>query len=183
MNNRYEFRGGTVAIFLDHKDGSHTETIIDAADFDLVQRSISGKVFRSTKTPCGGYALFSNGGKLHRLILGEPPNTLRDVPDHINRNSLDNRRSNLRWVTHQENIKNRRPEVMEKIKRCAQERGLWMKRARGIHIEMRGSRLRRLFRDTVLKHREDIENHVGAVCQFGNLNYRRLRADTSGNGG
>jgi hypothetical protein len=40
---------------------------------------------------------------MHRKIL-EPPDHL--VTDHVNRNGLDNRRSNLRSVTHAENMLN-----------------------------------------------------------------------------
>lgn len=56
-----------------------------------------------------GYAATSVHGraiKMHRLILGD------DIPvgmecDHINRDRLDNRRSNLRVCTHAENMQNR----------------------------------------------------------------------------
>jgi hypothetical protein len=50
-----------------------------------------------------GYAR-SYRGKIHRLIM-RPPEGF-DV-DHINGNKLDNRRTNLRVVTHQENCQNR----------------------------------------------------------------------------
>lgn len=43
--------------------------------------------------------------KMHRLI-NQTPNGLDT--DHINRNRLDNRRSNLRTVTHQQNLYNNR---------------------------------------------------------------------------
>jgi len=43
--------------------------------------------------------------KFHRVILNAPVGM--DV-DHINGNGLDNRRSNLRIVTHQTNLQNRR---------------------------------------------------------------------------
>lgn len=47
---------------------------------------------------------------IHRLIaetMCEKPEGKYEV-DHINRNSLDNRPCNLRWVTHSENMKNTR---------------------------------------------------------------------------
>lgn len=43
--------------------------------------------------------------KMHRLIMGYPQLQV----DHINHNRLDNRRSNLRLCTNQQNCFNRRP--------------------------------------------------------------------------
>lgn len=45
----------------------------------------------------------SNGTRLHRLIMETPPHL---VVDHINRNTLDNRKSNLQNVTNSGNMKN-----------------------------------------------------------------------------
>lgn len=42
---------------------------------------------------------------MHQLILGKPPAGM--LIDHINRDKLDNRKNNLRIVTHQESLMNR----------------------------------------------------------------------------
>lgn len=59
------------------------------------------KLFEYARTYIDGKSV-----TMHRLIMN-PPNNL--VVDHINHNTLDNRRSNLRVVTHRENLANRDP--------------------------------------------------------------------------
>lgn len=49
---------------------------------------------------------------LHREITQCPEGL---VPDHINHDPLDNRRSNLRCVTNAENLRNRKPKSSEKL--------------------------------------------------------------------
>lgn len=54
-----------------------------------------------------GYARSFVDGKniyMQRLIMGSPPQG--HVTDHINRNRLDNRRENLRWVSYAQNSHN-----------------------------------------------------------------------------
>lgn len=46
-----------------------------------------------------------NNKKLHQLVMGDYPKE-KDVIDHIDRNPLNNRRSNLRFVTFSENARN-----------------------------------------------------------------------------
>lgn len=68
---------------------------------------------------------------MHRLLLGEPPQKGLQV-DHINRNRLDNRRSNLRWVTHQQNCHNSTP--ISGFKGTKKDGARWTARIRNLHL-------------------------------------------------
>lgn len=88
------------------KDG--TVFLIDKADFELVNAHkwhASLRKDKKTKSIAGSVRI--DGEKkvmfLHRFLLN-PPKGL--YVDHINRNPLDNRRSNLRICTHEENARN-----------------------------------------------------------------------------
>lgn len=81
-------------------------TLVDAIDSDLASLNWCKN--------SAGYAMRGNskGGKvlLHRVIMGRHHS--RDIGkgedvDHINHNSLDNRRENLRVTTHSQNLQNR----------------------------------------------------------------------------
>lgn len=88
---------GAVCIPLTH--GMHT--VVDIEDYEL---AISARL--SFAKSRDGYARFGNKQLLHRVICGTPQGMLTD---HINGNTLDNRRCNLRAATPSQNAKNRIP--------------------------------------------------------------------------
>jgi hypothetical protein len=83
--------------------------IVDSADMPMIRRrnwtpvktKASRHVYFITSKQVGRIRTFP---RLHRLIAGAKP---RQIVDHINRNTLDNRRSNLRICSHRENCLNR----------------------------------------------------------------------------
>lgn len=99
-----------VSIALGGKKHPGMFAMVDDEDVSLVgvcgwrpERSRYGAVFYARKTT------YIKGGspvviRMHRLILGAPPGV---EVDHINGNGLDNRRANLRIVTHAQNQQNR----------------------------------------------------------------------------
>jgi len=60
---------------------------------------------------------------MHQMLMY--PKVQGKEIDHINRNGLDNRLSNLRWVTHAENMRNRRvgPSGFYGVHRCVYSTG------------------------------------------------------------
>jgi hypothetical protein len=78
--------------------------IIDDCDFELV----SGFRWHKNVQGYAGANAKINGNRtvimMHRLIMGANP---KQLIDHINHNTLDNTRTNLRLCTHAENMKNR----------------------------------------------------------------------------
>ena len=80
--------------------------IVDAADYESLSQH---KWLANGDEKRGFYAARRVGNKLvlmHRVIMNPPEGT---VVDHINRNSLNNRRRNLRICTQKENSRNGRP--------------------------------------------------------------------------
>lgn len=109
--------GKTVYIQLHHKDIGLLETQIDVEDFTLVNRfkttwviGYKGGHIDGVKTK-----VQQNGIRkqiwLHRLIM-QPCN--KKVVDHINGDTLDNRKCNLRVVTPAENATNKGSESKNK---------------------------------------------------------------------
>lgn len=86
---------------------------------DSDPRRDSGKLY--ARTIADGVTLF-----LHRLVAGLPSGDPR-VVDHINGLGLDNRRANLRVVTHAQNAQNRR----KRSATSSRYRGVTWDKARG----------------------------------------------------
>jgi hypothetical protein len=102
-----------LTLTIKHKDGSIDTVLFDRADasFVLSHRWCCAKVGRTS------YTWTKIGGKqisMHLLIMN-PPKGLE--VDHVNGNGLDNRRKNLRSVSHVVNLQNRKISVMAKTSR------------------------------------------------------------------
>ncbi len=98
MKNSYKIEGEIAYIYFRTKEGCF---LIDSDDFEKISQSTWHK--DSTGYP----ATIRNGEhkRCHQVVMGNAPKGL--VTDHINRNRLDNRKSNLRIVTPRENCLNR----------------------------------------------------------------------------
>ena len=93
-------------IALGGKHGLGKSIIIDDADYEKVSQvkwSID-----STGYPQGRYC--GKTIRLHNLLLGK--SNRKNQIDHINRDRLDNRRSNLRIVSQMENLNNAKTNVL-----------------------------------------------------------------------
>lgn len=107
----------------------NTICVIDDADAHLVTP------FKWSYSPTG-YARRICSGKnvaMHRIIMGSPEDL---CVDHINGNTLDNRRENLRIFTKMENCRNQKPKgATSKYKGVSihASRGKWQVKIRSMH--------------------------------------------------
>lgn len=98
MKNNYETIGEVTKIYFRN---CNEFMLIDTEDFERVSKHTWYK-------DCHGYGRGYVNGKhkrCHNFIVGKAPDGL--VTDHINRNKLDNRKSNLRFCTPLVNTHNR----------------------------------------------------------------------------
>jgi len=109
MKNKYEIRGDITVVFLQCKNGKILETTIDTVDLPLAN-SLSGTWFAGCDSRHNGdYYVVMNiqrvSRSLSRLLLNAPQG---HVVDHKSRDTLDNRRCNIRLATIAENGQNRK---------------------------------------------------------------------------
>lgn len=105
-----EYIGDAVFVLLSTRPGRRAyKALVDRDDFDRVTSCRWAPVF----TGSGVYAratslrrLPAHHQMMHAFVLRRPP---RQIVDHINGDTLDNRRQNLRIVSAQESAMNRRP--------------------------------------------------------------------------
>lgn len=116
VKNKYKIKGNTTIIYLNKQDGSVMEALIDTEDLDKLKDfdykwgaawdpRVPGHYARSSV-----YTGMKNGKGtckmvyLHRYIINAEEG---EYVDHINRNTLDNRKRNLRKTSQSENMQNR----------------------------------------------------------------------------
>lgn len=108
MDTRYEIHGDIVDFYIDHPKGKHAITHISIRDLESLL-AIDGYLYlMPSKRQCRASIYFRGSSKsrpmlLHRFILNAPSNLF---VDHIDHNSLNNTRDNLRLVTNAQNIQN-----------------------------------------------------------------------------
>lgn len=112
LKNAYEVRGEVTAILFKRRDGMLLETLIDTTDLPIVN-SFKNSWYLHWNPDTKSFYVVGRVRvqgrlkkiQLHRLIMS-PSDDM--VVDHINHDTLDNRRSNLRVVTDAQNLQNRK---------------------------------------------------------------------------
>lgn len=111
MKNEYKVNlDGTVTIYLQEVNGKRLETLISSQDFEIAN-SVNGTWYGNFMNNNQQYYVAVNLQKdlqrqriyLHRLIMKPRPGY---VIDHMNHDSLNNTRENLRELTPTENMQN-----------------------------------------------------------------------------
>lgn len=113
MKNRFEVRGDVTAIFLSSPTYGDMETLISTSDFDRVNEFPNTWIALYAPSGAGSFYVYGRyrnkeTGKefhrLHRWIMGDNKGF---YIDHVNHDTLNNTRDNLREVTSSQNNQNR----------------------------------------------------------------------------
>jgi len=110
IKNKCSKVGNVVGIHAIQKNGAKHVVLMDLEDFERINQLRDFSVYvKFNKGTNSFYAVYCDENdktkQLHRLIM-ETPKEL--VVDHINHKTLDNRKINLRNVSHRENLSNQK---------------------------------------------------------------------------
>lgn len=115
MKNSYDIQGDVTAIFLNRRDGTTIETHIDTIDLPKAKEFPNSWIARwdpkSRKYYTTGIMSVNNKRKSIQFTRWLLHVEGKLVVDHYDHNTLNNRKSNLRIVTHAQNMQNRSPEI------------------------------------------------------------------------
>jgi hypothetical protein len=110
--NDYFVSGEITTMRITQKDGEQHEVLVDTEDYYRVDKGGKWYVNKNNRSDDLRYVFrkIKVNGKwttesLHRFITNTPKGL---VVDHINHNTLDNRKTNLKPCSHAENMRNRR---------------------------------------------------------------------------
>lgn len=120
IHDYYKVDNDVVTFYVVTKRYGEIEVLFDTEDFKkIIPYKLNLSNDKNAKT---FYCKVANGIGIHRIIMDAPEGT---VVDHINRNGLDNRKSNLRVVNTSINNRNAnlRPDNSSGLKGVTFERG------------------------------------------------------------
>lgn len=102
------YEGGFVRLYVPAKvrgEEKVFEVLLDTADWEHI-KTVKTAIRISRAASTHRYAMFGDDVQLHRFIVGATER--KQHVDHINHDTLDNRRENLRIVDHATNLQNRK---------------------------------------------------------------------------
>jgi hypothetical protein len=150
IKNKYEIIGDYTEIYLNRKNGVIEKTLLDTEDLEKVREYgytwhyYIGNHAASSPYVVGNNVFWESGTRiceriyLHRIIMDCPDD--KEV-DHINHDTLDNRKSNLRIVSKSENQQNRKG---ARIGNKSGVRGVsWDEKNKDWIVSIRGTYLKR----------------------------------------